>query len=264
MAKVAYKKKRVMRKRIIKKVRIPKTLKNYVNKTIRKNEETKMVSNQYTLANFNSAVSVQADLITLLPQVQVGVNQDNRIGNSIRPVKMVITGYVVYNTSALAANQDARLIGARLFCFQDKTTRSYANNIYNYNLLNLGGTSTTFTGTPLNWCSPHNSDGYIWFADKKMRILKPFGYTNNSSPAPSATNAITGVDSSLFHPFRIVLTQKQLPAVFKYDQGDSLVYPTNFAPYIALGYSDLLNNSPDTTSTQLSMTFNCTLYFKDA
>lgn len=245
-----------------KKLSVPLSVKSYVNKTIKRNEETKMSSVQYTLANFNSSIASTADLITLLPQVGVGVNQNNRIGNAIRPIKMVITGYVVYNSPAVALNSDARLLGARLFCFQDKTTRSYANNIYNYNLLNLGGTSATFAGSPLDWCSPHNSETFIWYADKKMRIMKPYGYTNNT--LPGSTNAITGMDNSLFHPFTITLTQKQLPAVLKYDQGDSLSYPTNFAPYIGLGYADLLNNSPDITTTQLAMTFNCTLYFKDA
>jgi len=242
--------------------KISAPVKSYVNRCIRRNEETKMSSNQYTLSSFNSGITTSADLLTLLPQVVVGTGQNDRIGNKIRPVRLEITGYVVYYTDSLAALNDAKMIGGRLFCFQDKATRAYANSIFNYNLLNLGGTGNSFTGTALNWVSPHNKEQFTFFADKKMTFMKPFGNTNNGTP--STSNAITGMDKSLFHPFKIVLTQKHLPAILQYDQGDSLAYPTNFAPYLALGYCDLMNRTPDSTTTQLAMEFNATLYYKDA
>jgi len=250
------------KRKVSKKPRVPRGVRTYVNRAIRRNEETKLSTVQYTLANFNSKINATGDLITLLPQIGVGVNQNNRIGNSIRPVRMEITGYVIYATQATTLNLDARMIGARLFCFQDKTSRSYANSIYNYNLLNLGGTSSVFDGTPLDWVAPHNKETFQWFADKKYKIMKPFGYTNNTTP--STSNAITGMDPSMFHPFKIVLTQKHMPSVLKYDQGDNLTYPTNFSPYLALGYCDLLNVGADVSTTQLSMEFNCTLWYKDA
>lgn len=237
-------------------------VKSYVNRLIRRNEETKFVSNSYTLTSFNAGIGVSADFLALLPPVTQGTAQSQRIGNKVRPTKLVIRGYVIYNADAGSAKQDARMIGGRLFCFQDKATRSYSNNVLNYHLLDNGGTSENFVGTPINWCTPHNSDQFTWYADKKMKFLKPFGYTNNTTPTTS--NAITGMDSSLFHPFTITLTAKQLPAVLLYDQTDSVSYPTNFAPYLALGYCDFFNGSPDTTTTQLAMQFNATLYFKDA
>lgn len=242
--------------------KVSAVVKSYINRTIRRNQETKMSSNQYGLTAFNSTITANADLITVLPTITVGTGQNDRIGNKIRPIRLEITGYVAYYTDALTANQDARMLGARLFCFQDKTTRSYANSINNFNLLNLGGTGNNFTGTALNWVSPHNNEQFTFYADKKFVVQKPFGFTNNTTP--SSTNAITGMDKTLFHPFKIVLTQKQLPAVLQYDQGDSLSYPTNFAPFMALGYCDLMNKTPDTSSTQLVMEFNATLYYKDS
>lgn len=255
----------IRRKRVYKKKSgtVSKPLRTYVNRLIRRNEETKFASVQYTLTQFNSGINSVADLITILPPVVQGLTQKDRIGNSIRPVRLVITGYVVYSALNFGALSDARMLGGRLFCFQDKSNRSYQNSsVQNFNLLDSGGNSNNFTGSAMNWVQPHNNDLFTFFADKKMKFLKPFGTTNN--PVPSATTAITGMDNSLFHPFRIVLTQKQLPALFHYDQVDNLSYPTNFAPYLSLGYCDLLNSSPDTTTTQLSMQFNATLYYKDA
>lgn len=256
-------KRRTFRK---KKTTVSPRIKSYVNRVIRRSEETKFASQQYALANFNSGINSSADLISLLPQISNGSGQNARIGTKIRPVRMEITGYVVYQTGAVGGanlgNNDARMLGARLFVYQDKATKSYTNNIYNYQLLDLGGTSIDFTGTALNWVSPHNKDQFTFFADRKMKIFKPHGLTNLTTT--SASHALTSMDASMFHPFRIVLTQKQLPAVLHFDENDSAVYPTNFSPYIALGYCDLLNNSPDTISSQIAMEFVCTLYYKDA
>lgn len=238
--------------------------KSQLYRAIRRNVETKFATNSYAYTTFNSGITAAADFVSVLPNITLGTNQNNRIGNSIRPLKMVIRGYVCYHTDSLASasNQDARMLGARLFVLQDKTNRSYANTPNNFNILDIGGSSSTFTGTALDFVIPHNSDMYQIYADKKMKILKPFGFTNNATP--TSTNAITSFNNSMFHPFVITLTQKQLPAVLKFDESESINYPVNFAPYIALGYSDLLNKTPDTLNTQLAMEFVSTLYYEDA
>jgi len=251
-------KRRVGRK---KQTKISKPVRSYVNRAIRRNEETKFASNQYGLTSFNSGINSTGDLIEILPHITLGAGQHHRIGNKIRPVRLEITGYVAFYTAGTTYN-DARMLGARLFCFQDKSSKSYTNGITNYQLLNLGGTSSDFTGTALNWVSPHNKEQFTFFADRKMKILKPFGITNQASP--TSTTAITDMNSTLFHPFKIVLTQKHLPAVLQYDQTDSLNYPVNFSPYMALGYCDLLNFGADTTNSKICMEFNATLYYKDS
>jgi hypothetical protein len=156
----------------------------------------------------------------------------------------------------------ARLIGARLFCFGDKTVSAYSNSIYNYNIIEEGdGTSGNWTGATIQYTAPHNTDQFKWYADKKFKILKPYGLTTVSGVS---STPITSMHSSLYHPFTITLTQKHLPAKFMYDQTDDTLYPTNFAPRLALGYCDLLNAAADVTSTQLNMQFTSTLYFKDS
>jgi hypothetical protein len=248
-----------------KKVASKKSLvtKSQLYRAIRRNVETKIASNQYTITAFNSGINSSGDLITVLPSILNGTGQADRIGHNIKPLKLVIKGYVVYRCDATASLQDAKVLGARLFCFQDKAKRSYGiTSNYNYNLLDLGGTSTNFTGTPMNYVTPHNNDQFMMFADKRMKILKPWGYVSNSSVTQA--NAVASFNSSIFHPFTITLTQKHLPAQLKYDDSESSSYPVNFAPYLALGYCDLLNASPDTSVTQLAMEFCATLYYEDA
>lgn len=243
--------------------KVTPAVKSYVSRVLSRSEETKFSTTQYGLTLFNGGINSSADIIAILPTIAVGTGQNDRIGNKIRPVRMEITGYVCYYTAAIGSYSDAKMLGARLFCYQDKTVRSYANSsILNYNLLNLGGTSSNFNGSALNYIAPHNNEQFTFFCDKKMVVMKPYGLSNNTTP--SATNALTSMDRTMFHPFKLVFTKKQLPAVLQYDQGDNLSYPTNFAPFISLGYADLMNTSPDTVNTQLAMEFSCTLYYKDS
>lgn len=238
-------------------------VKQYVQRALSRSEETKMVSLTYELTGFNSQILSVADIITCLPPVNQGVQQNRRVGQKITPIRMEIRGYVCYNTSSVVGNYDSKMLGARLFVYQDKANKCYTqSSVDNYNLLNLGGTSSTFTGTPMNWVTPHNKLLFNFYADKKMTLLKPLGMTNNS--APTVNNGITGMDKSLFHPFTIVLSKKQLPATLIYDEYESASYPINFAPKISLGYCDLMNVSPDVVNQQVAMEFCCTLYYKDA
>lgn len=242
-----------------KSTKVSAPVKQYVSRALSRNEETKIVSTEYSLSSFNSSISSVADLIECFPNISQSTAQNGRVGNKIRPVRLEITGYVIYLADQ---RNDARMLGARLLCFQDKQIKCYTNTQLNYNLLNLGGTSSNFTGTAMNYIAPANRDNFQIFADKKMKILKPFGLTNLA--VPGSTLSVTGMDNSLFHPFKIVLTQKHMPAIIQYDQAESTVHPVNFAPKMALGYSDLLNFAPDSVTLQLAMQFCATLYYKDA
>lgn len=232
-----------------------------VKQVVMRNQETKFASDQFTITGFNSSITAQSDCIKVLPTIVQGSAQSNRIGTHIKPLKLVVKGYVVYNTDALAG---ARMIGARLFCYSDRSISNYqvgTNSGNNLQLLDVGGVPIQYTGTPMNYISPHNTDLYKFYADKRMKILKPYGLTNTLSP--SVSNELTSMDNSLFHPFSFTIPASKMPATLRYDETLS-GNPTNFAPYISIGYSDLLGFVPDTVVTQLEMTFCATLYYKDA
>jgi len=259
-----YKTKKTFRKKAKKtyKAKPKVSLASTVNKLILRQVETKMNSTSTSWQTFNSAISVTGDYQYIMPVLNVGTGPNNRIGDSIKPVKIVIEGYVAYNMSVGSQNTESRLIGARLMVFQDKATKAYQNNIFNYNLLDFGGSSENYTGTALNWIAPHNDDQFRFFADKRFKILKPYGYTNTLQGLP-ATPAITDMNSSLFHKFKIVIPHTKLPATIKYDSTDSSNTPINFSPMITVGYSDLLGFAADTGTQQIGMAYRSTLYFKD-
>lgn len=236
--------------------------KSQLYRAIRRNIETKIAENQYGFTTFNSGISSAGDFITLLPSIAAGNGDAARIGNSVKPLRLVIQGYICFNTDAAAGLVDAGLYGARLFCFQQKANRFTGSSSPLYNLLQNGSSTTTFSGTAMNMCQPVNKESYIWYADKKMVMKKNYGYTDNATPTSAI--AITSFDNSMFRPFRIVLTQKQLPSVLTYDDSVNSTYPMNFYPILALGYANLLNKSADTITTRLGMQFCSTLYYEDA
>jgi len=260
MAKKTYKKKAV------KKSTISPAVKQYVKTTMKREEETKRCSDVYGITSFNSGITGSGDFIDILPTITLGTAENNRIGSSIRPVKLVIRGYVSYVTNSFASGiTDARMLGVRLFCFSDKTQPCYTTNLSagsNFNILDQGGASASFTGTITNYLTPHNSDQFKWYADKSWVMMKPFGTTNNTTPSP--TNAIPAWNSTVFRPFTITIKGSQMPATLKFDNTISVGAPVNFAPFMALGYADLQNSLPDTVTQQIEMSYVSTLYYKDA
>lgn len=241
----------------------PVVHKSQLYRAIRRQNETKMSSTTYGYTGFNSGITLAGDLITVLPIVQQGIGQNQRIGSKIKPLKLVIRGYINYYAPTATTNIDARMLGARLFCFQDKGIRSYASaTANNYNLLDPGGAPLTFSGSLDRYMLPTNKDQFIFYCDKKMRVLKPFGGTNNVTP--TTANAMGEMNNTLYHPFVITISQKKLPAVFNFDETSSPNFPTNFAPLIASGYCDLFNHTADTVTTQLGLQFTTTLYYEDA
>jgi len=233
-----------------------------VKQMVLKNQETKYATNQYTYTSFNSAINNVGDFITCLPSVSPGTGQNQRIGANIKPIKMVIRGYYVYRSDSYAG---ARMLGTRLFCFSDKTINAYpvlTSAGPNYNILDTGGSPSTYTGSALAYMQPHNNDAFKWYHDKRHVIQKSYGLTNTLSP--TASTDITGMDRSMFKPFTITIPASKMPSVLKYDESVSSNVPVNFAPLLALGYSDLLSYPADTVVTQIGMEFVATLYYKDA
>lgn len=262
-----WRRKRIAKKGLAKKGKAKSLVtKTQLYRALRRNIETKIATAKGSWTAYNSSIGATGDLQAIIPVIQQGTAQNQRLGVEIRPKKLVIRGYFAFNADAVNNSiyyQQAMMLGARLLVFQDKTTRYYSNSIYNFNLLDDGGSPTSYNGTVINHLLPHNSDQFTFFYDKSTKILKPFGYIN--SVAPTNANEITSFNTTMFHQFTITLSAKDLPAVFKYDDGASPSnYPLNFAPYMALGYCDLMNKPADTAVTRLAMDWTATLYYEDA
>ena len=243
--------------------RRPKTnMVKLVKQIVQKTQETKQISKQYTVTAFNSAINGAGDQMVVLPDISVGAGQYQRIGASIKPIKLVIRGYIQYKSDN---NAGARMIGVRQFCYSDRTVSTYNSNLLagsNFQLLDTGSSSGNFTGTQLNFNTPHNKDQFKFYSDKRYIMMKPYGLTNTLSPTSSTD--LTAVDKSLYRPFVITIPASKMPATLRYDDTNSTSLPVNFAPFLSVGYCDLLGYTGDTTATQILTTWVSTLYYKDA
>eukprot|EP01041_Mallomonas_annulata_P010264 gene10264-21417_t len=104
--------------------------KQQLYRAINRNIETKKSFSSYSLTAFNSGISAVADLLTVIPPVNLGTGEDERVGTQISPVKLVIKGYITYACDVLdnIADIQAKIILERLFLFQDKAIRQYGNS----------------------------------------------------------------------------------------------------------------------------------------
>ena len=230
--------------------------KSQLYKAIHKNEETKLVLTEAAYTLYNSGISSASEMVSIIPPMSQGTSGNQRVGDSIRPIKLVFRAVLSYNADNISS---ANMIISRLFLLQQKGIRDagYAASL-STQILQNGSVGTTFTGALLDITRPKNTDLFTFYADKKHKFLKPAGlsYTGVAS-------GITSMDKSMVQFVTITLTQKQLPAVLKYN-GTSATSPDNFLPLMALGYAYAQNDTPDGISTQLGISWTSTLYYKDA
>ena len=259
-----FSKRPVKGKRNYKRKSYPKKGKGLVTKAqlyraIARTAETKQATAELVYTRFNAGITNNSEMYGILPGLAQGIGADQRIGDQIRPKKLVVRGYINYDCPS---NQPAAMIISRMFCFQPKSFRDYLNKGSVPNtLLTNGANPSAFTGALLEITRPQNREQFTFYKDQKHTFLKPWGYTNTTSP--TYITDVTAMDKSLCHFFTITLTAKQLPAVLKYNT-DGATHPTNFLPLMALGYADAFNASPDTITTKLGMSWSSTLYYEDA
>jgi len=224
--------------------------KSKAKRVIMRTAETKLCSYEYGVSGFNRGINSVGDVIDCIPALTQGTSQKQRIGNRVTPVKLVIRGYIAYDTGSIVYPSH---LGVRLFCYSDRGNPSSSDAAVNYNLINEGGTSRTFTGSPIDFDCPHNNDQFRFYKDMRFRMFKPYGLTG------SLVTAMTDPGINLYKPFKIVI--KKFPRELRYDQAESLNYPVNFLPRMSLGFCDLNGGEP--SGVEIKMTFISTLYYKD-
>lgn len=243
------------------KTAVPQAIKDYVKSKITVEREVKMAFGFVDFVAQSATISsIASNIYNTLPQIAQGVGNNQRIGDIIRPQKLVIKGYVAIVADSV--NTQAVALAARLFCFQDKSIKSSVDIAsLNLNILDFGGVSTAYGATLRSQCTPHNNHMYDWYSDKKMSFHKATGTTNATAlgggvSSPSPVN-------QLFKEFTITLTKKDLPANLYYDSTESNIFPVNCLPVLALGYCDPMTTFTPTNFV-LGFGWTSTLYYTDS
>jgi hypothetical protein len=238
-----------------------KTLKQAIQKVIKGESETKYratairnLSTGATLANFtafSSGITGVAEMYAAIPQVSQGVDEHQRIGDSISPTSCVV--HMDFTSPTFGNNNsiDKTIHVFLLQCISVKDLDNYSAVPITSLLDDGNGGNTSFNGTPLNAMMPINKKNFTILKHKKFRLVKGFGKPCGSSgtdPAGLTDSTITPAAS-----YKHVALKVKLPKKLKYSAHGSL-YPTNAAPFIVVGWHN--NWQVDTASNVIDLYIN--------
>lgn len=201
----------------------------------------------------NSAIT-GADLIPVLPALNQGTDDYERIGDQIRPTGLVVKGLIASNRTYVNTNQ---VLLVRVVIISPKASssagvtvpllNSYAAELLQPNL-STGTQVAPFNGNQVELQYPINRDSFHVHFDKTFRI------------APSKADAAMEENPAEYRTFTKSI---KLPAKLTYDTGVN--FPNNFCPIYGLGYAYADGTGPDTlATTKIISNVTARLTFKDS
>lgn len=228
-----------------------------VQKVIDRNMEDKQAYKSVVNINYNSGIDSQTDLNSLVPSIAQGTSYSSRIGEQVTAKRLNIKGYILGNLTYTAYSSCR--IGVRMMIVSPKSYIGY-DAAYNSattwlgTLLKKGNASSGFTGTVNDFLAPINSDAITKYYDKKFYIRAPL-------VPGTLTGDVSTSSSTKFFNIKLNLRKKLL----KYDSSNnSGLTPTNYTPWLIIGYCHLDSSNPDTVNTQINLNFTSTLDYQDA
>lgn len=215
-----------------------------------------------TLVKYNSGIDSVGDMTQILPAINKGTGDQERIGERIRAQRFQVNGFIKFDYNSAVASK-AAAVGVRLMVVSMKTRSSLDSATATAaplgGLLKKGGTSVGFTGILSDLTAPINTDLFTCHYNKVMYLKQDMVFATGTPSNSWVTSDI----SKLIRFFKINLKVKDKD--LKYEDGtNSGLYPTNYYPFLIVGYSYLDGSAPDTISTNLGLEFTSTLTFEDA
>lgn len=214
-----------------------------------------------SLVKYNSGIDSIGDMTQILPAVNKGSSDNERNGELIRAQRFQVSGYLKFDYSTVAASPNCS-VAVRMMVISMKTRQSLdsatATAAPLNNLLLKGGTSTAFTGILSDLTAPINTNLFTCHYNKVIYLKQDMVFQTGTP-----TNSwVTADVSKLIKFFKINLKVKNKQ--LKYDDGtNSGLYPTNYYPFLVLGYSYLDGSAPDVVTTKLGLEFTSQLTFED-
>jgi len=214
-----------------------KSLKEQISRIVEGKQETKFVLDApwnfdsnislETWTGFTSGITSTAEVYALIPKVQQGTDDHNRIGQQIQPVSLTTKVNLALYT------QHSQNVYVDVFFCHSKTVKS-ANNTSSVvvsKLLNAGdGTNVGYDGTSFTSTLPINKTEFSIIARKRIKLEKVGGNPNYEIDTSLGTSSIS--------PSRYCASFSQkikLPQRLVFEQASSQ-YPSNTFPFMMLGF----------------------------
>lgn len=231
-----------------------------VQKIIHKDVETKIVVYNSNVTAFNQSINSTGDCLRLMPQISIGGNQSQRIGNTIKLQSLKIRGVLTFAVpQALAVNCR---IGVRMMILRPKAYKDWvaganafgvgSGNASYTKLLENPTLASGFNGSLQDFNNPTNSDCFSVVVDK--RFYMSMSYTGTLGHTPEMFNTTKFVNLEVPYCRNKTLL---------YD--DSSSEPNQFPYFMVLGFCKLDGSVFDSSvTTNLTFQYNATARYEDA
>lgn len=236
--------------------------KKRVLSVIRDQAETKQAWHTLPVTDFNSGISNFGDIIRIIPNVSIGANDNQRIGDQVRVTNLTVRAIVQMLPQNIGQGDSFRKIGCRVMIV---TPKSYSNWATAYAgsttwmpyLLRKGGTTAGFTGLIDDLFAPINSDAITCHYNKVL-------FFNQNTYGTSTNSGLVAFDQSHLTKF-LKINLKMKNKLLKYDAAvDGGLTPTNAGYFMIIGYVFTDGTAPDLVSTRIRAQFDAVMSYEDA
>lgn len=248
-----------------KKTKASKKLVKIIKNVIHQEAETKQAYTSIgdSLVFYNSGINSSGDILSVLPSISKGSDDNQRIGDQIRAMSLNIKGYIKLNIGSSLNQSSLPNVIARLFVVSLKTQSNFtgasgATGALS-GLLKKGGTTTAFSGVLSDIYAPVNTDLWTVHADKKFYLSQD--YLQQVSTTQTSQIVARDIRNTVkFFNIKVKCKNKLL----KYDSNiTSGLLPVNFAPIIMLGYAYLDGSSPDVLYSNIGLQYDSVFNYED-
>lgn len=185
------------------------------------------------------------DAYPVLPAVPPGTAYNQRTGDKIRPKSLVVDAAISFNDYGQGYAPEPMLV--KVWILQHRGTRTYpVGAVPLTNLLDGGAGSTSWDGSTMNSLLPINKDEFMVLGQRTFTIMD-----HTAEEGAHETK-------------RIQIKVRGVPKTLHYDSVAAPNYPSNFAPFMVVGWCRNDGTTPLPTDIALRCTSWCRLTYEDA
>jgi len=267
--KKAYRKRRAYKKRTTRKPRnMQATMRRIAKEVIHQEAEDKFAAFTSNTTH-NSTISSPAECYPLVPAIEVGDRDNQRIGDKIRGKYLYVKGFIQYDRTYLdvvgTSSQYIPPATIRVMVLSQKNikvatevpTRASVQYLLKDNVGT--GIARSYSASAFDNLAPINKDLFRVHMDKKIKFNWVNKILNSSSGVDTRTDILTpGNDRTKYFSCRI----KCARTLTFDDQNGS--YPNTLAPFVCMGAVCDDGTAPYTLGQPYKMTILSTLYYEDS
>lgn len=244
--------------------RTRRAVRQVVKETLQGQAETKWVSLADDIS-FNSTITSPGECYPLCPTVPQGVDDFQRLGDSIHAKYLIVRGKVQFNDNFLdvATTQFIPPQTVRVMILSQKNIKVSADVSSRVDVAHLlkdnvnTGAARPYSSSEYDNLAPINSDLFTVHMDKKMKWNWINHQIQAASPATSINTHQVGNDRTRYFYLKI-----KLDKTLKFDDGNGN-YPNSFAPFLCVGAVSDDGSGGYSLTTPWKVTLLSTLYFTD-